>query len=159
MKVPSLPKNADIIAYFSWKNSFETVMERRGGDRDTLLFHLQGAVEDENLKRSIMNFPYNEEGYYYALTTLEMRFGNEQEFKLAIYSELEVYRGKIDFRTGKGYWDLVTLLQAILCNTLFANEGERNSVLYTKVASIFPKYLMREYNLKYEEHEQRVLNV
>merc|ERR1711860_396424 len=105
--------------------------------------------ESEELKQSIMSFQYTEDGYQGALNSLQMRFGDEQAFKLAIYAEIDELKGKIDLRSGKGMWDLYTLMASILCNPLFNDEKHRNSMLYTKFITIFPKHLIREYNLRY----------
>ena len=154
LKLPSLPKGASIVRFFQWMNSFKTVLKRLLVDKVDLLFYLQEAMESEDLKQSIMNFPYTEAGYQGALMSLQMRFGDEQELKVAIYTEIEEHKSKVDVRSGKGLWDLCTLLASILCNPLFDDERKRNSMLYTNIITIFPKHLVREYNLRYPEDKQ-----
>ena len=158
LKIPSLPKNAEIIRFYQWEHSFTTVMQRKGVDPNSLLFFLQEAIENEDLKKSIMSFHHSAAGYQRALKTLKRRFGDEQAFKLAIYTEIEEYRDKIDVRTGKGLWDLSTLLESIICNPNFEQEKVRNSLLYTKVATLLPKYKLDMYNLKYPIKEKQSLD-
>ena len=94
-----------------------------------MLFYLQEAMESEELKQSIQSFQYTKEGYQAALKSLQMRFGDEQAFKLVIYAKIDDHKGKVDARTGKGLWDLCTLLASILSNPLFDDEKQRKFLL------------------------------
>ena len=152
LKVPELKNDAKIKDFYHFKNAFTTIMDRENIDSMSLLYFLQDAVKNPELKSKIMGFPYTYQGYLRAFRTLKRNFGDEQSLKIDRYIDIE--KLGLDTRSAKGLLDISATIDSILADPMFGNETERNSLLYSKIISKFSPYVLDHYNTRFPKDTQ-----
>ena len=156
LNVPKLDATARIKEFFQFKSAFENLMKQTNQSGNGKLVLLQQSIENKELKSAIMDLPFSEDGYQFAMSTLETRFGGKQNLVASRLAEIE--RFSEDTGRSKGLFNLSVLLKSILADTSFRGEITRQSLLYSKAISKLPREIQDKYLDRYDEEYQQNLD-
>ena len=152
LQPPKLREEATTGEFLFFKKDFEEMAIRENIPDVYIMKYLCQAIQSTEVKTIIQSFAHTWEGYQEAITTLKLRYGDEETLKISKMNELEQFNQ--DTKTSSGLFRLSALINSIMSNGAFQGETHRGSLIYQKLLSKLPMHNVTTYSLRIPKENQ-----